>query len=40
MVSPNETKQIALKKQAEKRKILENQLSENTEKMKKRKKTK
>ena len=40
MVSPIETKQIALKKQAEKRKILESHLSENTIKMSKVKKTK
>ena len=40
MVSPNEIKQIALKKQVVKRKILERQLSENTIKMNKMKKTK
>ena len=40
MVSPIETKQIALKKQAEKRKILESHSSENTIKMNKVKKTK
>ena len=40
MVSPKATDQIASRKQAEKRAILEKQFSENTIKMKKIKKTK
>ena len=40
MVSPKVTDQIASKKQAEERKMLEKQFSENTIKMKKIKKTK
>ena len=40
MVSPKATDHIASKKQAEKRKMLEKQLSENTLKMNKIKKTK